>query len=79
MSKNNFNFQYVIGRGGFGKVSLIKQDSFFITSIVHFTSKIIFTAAGMACRVPQDIANICDERDVEGADNIETQCDISHE
>ena len=21
MSKNNFNFQYVIGRGGFGKVS----------------------------------------------------------
>ena len=22
MSKNNFNFQYVIGRGGFGKVSV---------------------------------------------------------
>ena len=29
MSKNNFNFQYVIGRGGFGKVSWYLPFKFF--------------------------------------------------
>ena len=54
MSKNNFDFKYVIGRGGFGKVSLLLYTQF----------ASIFLNLGMESRVSQDQADLCYERDV---------------
>ena len=41
MSKNNFDFKYVIGRGGFGKVSIQSK----LNSDINI---------GMESRIPQD-------------------------
>ena len=68
MSKYNFTFQYVIGRGGFGKVS-----------IVLFSFNFTIAVTGMARRVPQDEDNLRDEGNVKGAHHIEAKCCISHE
>ena len=55
MSKNNFNFQYVIGRGGFGKVSITSLPNKIITQL---------TWIGVESRVQEDHADFCNERDV---------------
>ena len=63
MSKNNFNFQFVIGRGGFGKVS----DSVALS----FNQVIIVRFKGVESRVQKDDADFRDEGDVQGEDYIE--------
>ena len=71
MSKNNFNFQFVIGRGGFGKVSYRATTSFSTLIIVRFK--------GVESRVSKDDADFRDERDVQGQDYIQTICSFCHE
>ena len=68
MSKNNFNFQYVIGRGGFGKVG----------ELVFVTDWAVLVA-GLARGVPQDDANLCHEGDVEGAGHRKAVRNLGYE
>ena len=54
LSKNNFDFQQVIGRGGFGRVSKHLKISADLT---------LTFIIGVASRIPQDKIDLCDERD----------------
>lgn len=72
MSKNNFNFQYVIGRGGFGKVS--SQSA---PCVILFISCAFVT--GVESRVQEDDANLCHEGDVQGSYYLEKVSHLGHE
>ena len=56
LSKNNFNFHYVIGRGGFGKVGLR-----LISSCLIYCDWL-----GLEGRVQEEHASVRNERDVQG-------------
>ena len=74
LSKSNFNFHYVIGRGGFGKVSFKIWENFRRFSLSEFLLRV-----GMEGRVQEEHASLRYERDVKGPDHLEAVCHVSHE